>query len=1185
MKKLIILLSITFNFYFLNATAVDDLKFANELMSIGLFEEAFLQVNNIITEYPNTPQSNEARLILAEINIKKDLFQEARIQLQLLLRNPFHLSFEQRSRTYNLLGFVLYKEQQFEAAIEMYDKLFLDYKNSKEAPSAFPHYFDCYFMLGDYQNVIVKTNELLKYYKNEAQLSELLYYQAKAYFTANMTEQTRKIINDIRSKYPQSTAAWRTYELQVLLHEREQGKESTIAMIEQVLLQPSIARVVEENLSWLLVNYYLSMKEIGKAKQKIDFIVSKFTLSENISKYHLLWLKMLTDERDIRPILANEDFIITSNKNKPEYFNIVFFIAKARFLAQDYWRARNLLDENMLFLNDNLLVFDYKFLYAEILVAQGQYVNSIDILNTLANKYNYIGNNYEVLMKLGDIYLKHLNNEGQSLNIYKQASILAITTQQSIEALIMVAQCLESLGQYEEALHTLNQIPIESIANIVQREQILNKIILFQIFYVADIQDALSRLLKLNIFSKNQIDINYITLLAIHVKRYEDALDILKTQNNYEVRMERIKLNYLLAYKCFLSNNILELDKYLAAANLEVNQLGNNINASDRSLITSFRNFINSEGRITSSNIENVISYTNSPILTEHHIDLRNFFRLQLWKYYSEHNLKEEIEQIVPSIIQDSFVGLMDFQRANVQLGSDLFDKKEYTRAILHFQKANRFLTINNPDFYYKYAMALFETREVVAALEILQKLVLNNIDNGNLLPARDMIVNYWITNNRLDDALDILLQIPPLTRDDTDYRNMMKVYSLQGNLQKEKDALLFIKQKTIDDQQRLAYLYLHTNDKESAVATWRFILRSSEQVSHKLNSYAGLGNIFYRDENYNEANKNYDEYFKIFNKNTPRESLLINPMITLKEHIISCLMTNNRPKGETAQKTFSFLINNDYDFLAEIKLYEGIYYVKMEPRRAEKPLSQVIEDGKISAELAYKALYWRGVLNMNDKKITQAETDFLSALNTNDDKLKNQIRLKLGTLYFQQEKFEEALEHYYAVIVNDYDGTLAKDATHNFAITARTIQQWNIVIAAYQIIMDRWGQTALEIETKLTIGFSFYMAKEYEQAINLLNQLFPELKTNEHKAEAQFWIAESLLKKGDFENAEEGFKKIKTTYRVARWIELADLKIAETYIYRGDTERGKVLLNEVIRTQGANSDAGKEATRLLKEL
>ncbi|MCL1827852.1 MAG: tetratricopeptide repeat protein, partial [Candidatus Cloacimonetes bacterium] len=563
----------------------------------------------------------------------------------------------------------------------------------------------------------------------------------------------------------------------------------------------------------------------------------------------------------------------------------------------------------------------------------------------------------------------------------------------------------------------------------------------------------------------------------------------------------------------------------------------------------------------------------------------RNFFRFYLWKFYSEYGDNENIREVATAITKDPFVNEMDYQRVNISLASGFFEENNYSLAITHFEKADRFLTINNPIYYHQYAICLLETKQTVKALEILQRLVLNNIDNVNVAASRYLIIDYWMDNNRVDDALDILLQVPVLKRTDEDFRALAKIYMLQLNSEKAKNSVLFIKNKTVEDQQLLANLHLLTGDEKSAETTWQAILTNSQDTANHLNSYAGLGYIFYQEEKYTEANKYYDEYFKIYNKNTSTQGILIQPIQTLKEHIIACLMTNNRPKAESMQKNFAFLINNDHDFLAEIKLYEGIYYIKMDPKKAERPLTQVIEDGKISAELAYKALYYRGTLNMQEKKPAQAETDLLSALYTSDQKLKNQVCLKLGTLYYNQEKFEEALEYYYAVITHDREGDLAKDAAHNFAITARTIQQWNIAIAAYQIIMDRWGQSHLETETKLTIGFSFYMAKEYDQAINLLEQLFPDLQTTEHRAEAQFWIAESLLKKGEYEKAEEGFKKIKTTYRVARWIELADLKIAETYIYRGDKDRGKILLQEVIRVQGAASDAGKEATRILKEI
>jgi tetratricopeptide (TPR) repeat protein len=280
-------------------------------------------------------------------------------------------------------------------------------------------------------------------------------------------------------------------------------------------------------------------------------------------------------------------------------------------------------------------------------------------------------------------------------------------------------------------------------------------------------------------------------------------------------------------------------------------------------------------------------------------------------------------------------------------------------------------------------------------------------------------------------------------------------------------------------------------------------------------------------------------------------------------------------------------LIGKNDDVQAEIKINEGVYYIgQTNFKPAEKPLSQVIDDSKVSANLAYKALYWRGTYYVKDNKFDNAERDFLLALNTPDMKLKNQTRLKLGSLYFAKEDYTNALDNYYQVINNDDDGKLARDAAYNFAVTSRYMQAWGQAMSAYRVIIDRWGQSVLSAETRLTIGFCFYMAKEYDQAINLFTQLLTEMTNVDNKAEAQYWIAASYAQKGEYETAEENYRTLRANYRSAgRWMDLAELGIAETFISRGDIETGKQLLNQIIRNRGATSDAGKEANKILQTL
>gem|GEM_PF-4915956 len=1197
MKKIYLLVTFISIFVaLLHSQASDALDMVRHMISNRLYDEAFFQVNHIITDYPNSFESFEARILLAELHLKRNLFLEARMQLMILLRNPFQLTTSQRCRTYYNLGLTFFYEQSYELAVESFEKLFQDFPNTTEAISAIPYYFDSFFFLKDYQSVIVKSRELLPLFTSAEMQAELLYQQSLAYYTGNMYQQANRYIEDIKSRYSHTMAAWKTTELQVLIHFKERGRQSAIKMLEN-LLSETQSRYIEERLAWLLVQYYIEEGQSSEAKDLVNFVLNKFNLSENLSAYHLAWLKMMVADKDIRIILDRDDFIKRTSIDKPEYNEIIYYLAKTYTLAQDYWKARELLDENIETLkllaessqtDLTELLFECYLLYADILILQGQFVNGIEQYNFLLNSYGFLGRNYEILIKLGDIYLLNYHQEGIALNFYRQAIILAKTIDQVAHSMLLSALCLEALGQYSEALYTLKQIPLENISDNRQRLEIENKINLLHIFFCVDVQNALSNYFKKGISTDSQLSsIDYTTILAVELKQFEDALDILRSGMTYEIRMQKIKIYLLFAYKNILLGNNTEANAYSQLVENETRQLRGNIAQDDSYMISCFQDFLDNRGKINPRNTQQALAFINSTPVNKSGIDFRNFFRFQLFIHFNETANMDQMIQIAQNILPDSFVSSFDYQLVQVTLANHYYQNQMFAEAINTFARAERFMTLAHPKYFYQYAMSLYNHQDSRGkALEILQKLVLNNIQNDDFSDAKNLILVQWIDSNRLQDALDILNQIPPLSRTDDDFRYFVSIYNKQSKHREEKEALLYIKNKNIDEYQRLATLHFLTNDKVMAEYTWKEILENSNLPEHSLNAYASLGNMNYLDAKYREAILFYEEYFKHHNTFVDTNGLIFLPDIVAKELIISYYLTDDRLKAEATHRTLSGFINRYPEILAEISLYEGIFFTKTDHRRAMRPLTQVIEDVNTPSEIAYKAMYYRALGFLQDARLDNAERDLISALNTQDEYLGNQVRLSLGNFYHSRGNFHDALELYYEIITRDLDGSIAKDAAHNFALTAKHLQDWDIAIAAYKIIIDRWGQSHLDPETMLTIGFSFFQGKQFDQAHLLLKQILPELPTNDLKAEAQYWIAESFAGKLEFDTAITEFQNLKINYpRENRWTDLSDLKIAEMCYQKGDTDTSRSLFREIVRVHGANSDLGKEATKYLDML
>ena len=352
------------------------------------------------------------------------------------------------------------------------------------------------------------------------------------------------------------------------------------------------------------------------------------------------------------------------------------------------------------------------------------------------------------------------------------------------------------------------------------------------------------------------------------------------------------------------------------------------------------------------------------------------------------------------------------------------------------------------------------------------------------------------------------------------------------------------------------------------------------------MNTLAVMGNIAFRNERFADAITHYDDFFRLHERNMAVEDFVIPPAEVAKELIISLFSTNNRPRAERAQRDLGNVLGRDNAILSEIRLHEGIYYARMDRGRAVRPLTAVIDDINTPSEMAFQAMYWRGVVHTHDRRHEQAIIDFTGALNTTDERLRNQAALSLGNIHLSRENYIEAMEIYYLVILGDSDGRFARDAAHNFAIAGKHVHAWDQVIAAYQIIMERWGQAQLSNETMVTVGFSFFQAGEHSQAINILNHLITtgEVRDVELQAEAHYWLAEAHSGQRNFSEAQRIYRQIRSQFsRATRWADLAHLRIGEMYLQLGEEENGMRVFRELVRIHGAASDIGREANRYLQ--
>ena len=310
----------------------------------------------------------------------------------------------------------------------------------------------------------------------------------------------------------------------------------------------------------------------------------------------------------------------------------------------------------------------------------------------------------------------------------------------------------------------------------------------------------------------------------------------------------------------------------------------------------------------------------------------------------------------------------------------------------------------------------------------------------------------------------------------------------------------------------RLAILHEQTHDKIMSKYTWEELVKLEKTDEYKAYALFSLANIAYDEHEFVQASSYYSQAFSKIGKVNESEIIPFSIPQMAKRYIICHYKSNNRPRAENLETEFKSIINNDPDALQEIKLEQGIYYINNDKKKAEKAFNDIIKNKDTPTYISDKAYLWRGILNLQLKKNTNAEQDFLMIANSEDIDIRNQAHLKLGTYYFSTENFEQAFEYYQSVMLNDSTGVYALDAASNYALLAKLTHEWEKAVQVYQMIIDRWGDQKCA-ETQFNIAFAII---KQAFTISLSRYLVNDFQTDELKL--KLWLDWKINSKEEYE-------------------------------------------------------------------
>ncbi|MCF7858958.1 MAG: tetratricopeptide repeat protein [Candidatus Cloacimonetes bacterium] len=1147
-----------------------DLDFGKGLFNDGLYDEAIIEFNKKIAGSPTSDEAKEALFYIAESYREQEQYSKAETYYRRLLEGFPGLLF--RDKVLYYLALTQYEQLNYTEAEKNLQSLITTYPSSSFSKKALSLYLDCLFSQQKYDSVIREGNNFVSNYEDYHNIPNVFLWIAKANLKKQKLIESKRVLDEIIKSYPSHITRWKALGLLISIEVAEKGIASAAELLSSSLTG-DLPRDIEEQFRYQLANYYIEMNEQDKAFFELSSLINKFSSSLSLDEYIIKLASVQLKLNKFEELLADYSKYkkVFSKSSKKDVY--LLKLAHAEFAMKNLEASKEWL--NQIKQNEGQIFFSKQLLEANILHRSGKYTLAVEEYTKLLN--NKYATNSELLMTLGDIFLEKYQQYNIARKYYQRITAEYSTKDLKDEASYKIALCYEKLNSFNEALRELEQVDLDNVVNQDLKERISTKKLYLKKFKIVDYESAFKTLITTLIAKSDQnntqeLKTDLIDIIITDLKDYKTAINILEgskhAEDNYKMALSWLLLAEQYQYESqegLVSAALSEASRcatlfgekhtdWLEEISIRIEMILKSELDSD--LLVRMENFVEHKSKNKTA----------------------NEFKLYLGEYYLSIDKIEKANEYFADLVYDDYLAERSFFNAKIHLAEFHYNRNEDSKALEYYKISDDYIKINRPLIYFHYCVVLNELGQKSSAKEKLEFLV-NNAENFD---GYSEVIQYFTKSLReskdYEEAVKYQLLIPFLERDDSFYKLLAEDYIKIGNDEKAIEALMHINDKNEEELAKLAYLQLAVSDLGMAKYSFEQLINKN---SSKLEYYEVLGRIYFLQEDYLEAAKKYKIIVDKLGDNFAGYS---NIRQVLRENIISLLRIENRPKAETLEKRYKQILTESDKY--EIELNRGIYYKKIDLKKAESIFTKLLKKKDLTSDVVIKAYFWRGLVRLEQEELDDAELDFLTVANSIDLEMSNQANLKLGTINFSKEKYQEALVYYYKVIENDQDGKLAFDAARNFAFVCKTIKEWQKAIAAYQIILERWGDEGLEAKTVFDIAFCHYRDKKYTHAIEMFNRAIPILEDKEIQAEAQYWIGESYFGKEDYITAVTELLKVGYNYpQFTQWAASAELKAGESYQNMNQYEKAIQIYDRVISKYGKYSQWGTEADNRLKTL
>ncbi len=198
--------------------------------------------------------------------------------------------------------------------------------------------------------------------------------------------------------------------------------------------------------------------------------------------------------------------------------------------------------------------------------------------------------------------------------------------------------------------------------------------------------------------------------------------------------------------------------------------------------------------------------------------------------------------------------------------------------------------------------------------------------------------------------------------------------------------------------------------------------------------------------------------------------------------------------------------------------------------------------------------------------------------------KWKNLGIFKLASIQFAEEKFREAAANYKLLLAEEIDQKMYENILYNLGVVYKKLREYDAATGYFERLLNETKDNELRGEVYLKLGDIYEILGYHKRSEAAFSSVIVN-GTPIQQVEAEYWLGELLLNKGEIDRAIEEFMKIVYLYKeFTMWVNSARFKIVEAYMKKDDADSAARMLELIIQKSG-DPDSRKKARQMLHEM